>query len=80
MAASPRFKVHSPRGEYIASCKYLEDAAALVAAYGDGARIIDRRWRVLCWLEGQETQPAAESFDWVRITGESRIKERSDRQ
>ncbi len=31
MAASPQFKVYTADGEYIAACKYCEDAAAIVA-------------------------------------------------
>lgn len=38
MAASPDFKVYH-RNEYRAACKYVEDAAALVAVLGDGAQI-----------------------------------------
>lgn len=39
MANSPRYKVFNPSGEYVASVKYLEDGAAIVAAYGAGAEL-----------------------------------------
>ena len=69
MAASPPYKVFNPQGEYVASCKYGEDAAAVVSCYGDGAKIRhrDRMGRVL-WHEGAESFPAAESYDMVAAT------------
>ena len=39
MAASPKYKVYTPRNEYVASCKYASDAAAILACYGEGATI-----------------------------------------
>lgn len=65
MASSPPFKVYSAHGEYVASVKYLEDAAALIAScYTEGATI---RWghSTILWTEGKESQPAAESYDFV---------------
>jgi hypothetical protein len=41
MAGAPRFKVYSDKGEYVASCKHLEDAAAVVSLYLTGATIRD---------------------------------------
>lgn len=64
MAASPRWKVYSADIEYRAACKYVEDAAALVAMLGDGATIRAGHRRIV-WTEGQEAQPAAESYDFV---------------
>jgi hypothetical protein len=63
MAGSPRWKVYV-RGKYVASCKYLEDAAAIVALNGDGTEIRDDHGPVL-WREGQEDFPASESYDGV---------------
>lgn len=74
MAASPRFKVHNPQGEYIASCKHGEDAAALVALYGDGAKIKDSHTGIVVWKEGAEAFPAGESYDGVCNT----MAERAD--
>jgi len=66
MAATPRLKVHNPSGEYIASCKHYEDAACLVASYGDGAFVkhadLSRRNDVI-WREGAERIAAGESYD-----------------
>lgn len=64
MAASPNYKVYSPAGEYEASCKHVESAAALVAFLGDGATIRYLHKRTV-WTEGKEAQPAAESYDYV---------------
>lgn len=61
MAASPPLKVFNPQGEYIASCKMYEDAAALAGNYGDGAKI--KYGTILVWHEGHEAISAAESYD-----------------
>lgn len=37
MAGSPRFKVYSASGEYVASCKYPDIAAAVVSLLGAGS-------------------------------------------
>jgi len=79
MAASPRFKVHNPQGDYVASCKFLEDAAALVANYGDGARIRDALTGTLCWHEGREDFPAGDSLDGVREKAFERIHAKLDK-
>lgn len=74
MAASPRYKVFNPEGEYVASCKHIEDAAALVANYGNGATIRDGHSpKNAVWTEGKESQPAAESYDFVLVTVLSRL-------
>lgn len=64
MAASPSWKVYSKDGEYLASFKYPEHAAALVAALGvDGSTI---RWGhvLTVWTEGVDGH-AGESYDAV---------------
>lgn len=63
MAASPRWKVYS-QNLYIASCHYIEDAAALVALHGQGTTIRDGHRRIV-WTEGEESLPASESYDHV---------------
>ena len=75
MAASPRFKVYNPQGEYIASCKHIVDAAAIVSIYGDGARIKDGG-RIV-WAEGREEFSAGESYDQVAEVVWERIRERN---
>ena len=65
MSAAPILKVYTAAGLYIASCKYPEDAAALVALHGDGATIrIGHRRRDAAWVEGV-TGRAGESYDRV---------------
>ena len=64
MAASPYWKVYSPAKEYVASCKYPSDAAALVAAYGEGATIrIGHRVKDIVFTEGEDGVWASESYD-----------------
>jgi hypothetical protein len=63
MARSPIFKVYSAEGEYLASAKYAEDAAAVVGLRGEGATI--RRGHTTgntVWTEGVDGL-ASESFD-----------------
>lgn len=72
MASSPTWKVYSVDGEYVASCKYVEDAAALLSAcYGIGATIRYGHSKKV-WIEGTERQPASESYDFVAATVHAR--------
>ena len=75
MSASPEFKVYSPTGEYVASCKHPEDAAAIISSYGRGATIRYRHRRLL-WEEGKEIIPAGESYDRVNEIVTARLKAR----
>jgi len=61
MPTSPRWKVYTASGEYIAACKHAQDAARLVARYGDDARIRFLHGRAV-WIEGREAAAAAESY------------------
>lgn len=63
MAATPRWKVYNRDGEYIAACKYPEDAAVLVAVQGDGATI-RLGHRVVVFEQGADGD-AGESYDQV---------------
>lgn len=74
MAASPQFKVYNPAGEYVAACKHGEDAAAIVAGYGEGATIRFGHSRVL-WREGAESFPAGESYDGVAEAIAERVRD-----
>lgn len=77
MAASPKYKVFNPSGEYIASCKHASDAAALVVLYGNGAEIRTEHARsATVWREGTEPQSASESYDFVADTIAQREDER----
>ena len=66
MAASPRWKVYSAEGEYRAACRYIEDAAALVAALGQRGTTIrlGHRASATVWTDGVDGE-AAESYDAV---------------
>jgi len=66
MAGSPLLKVYSATGEYVAACRYAEDAAAIVALRGEGTTIrLGHTKRQTVWTEGQEAQAAGESYDFV---------------
>ena len=66
MAATPRWKVYTAGGEYVASCRYPTDAAVLVSAYSTGATIRDgHRVKDIVWNEGKEEFAAGESWDTV---------------
>lgn len=78
MAASPRFKVYTPDGEYIAACKYSEDAAMLASlGYGKGATIRDGHTkRSIVWTEGVDGD-GSESYDLVAAHITTKLSERS---
>ncbi len=69
MASAPRFKVYR-NGEYVAACKYPEDAAAIAGDHA-GATIRDRHSLVV-WTNGPDGN-AGESYDacaktvWERV-------------
>ncbi len=71
MAATPKFKVYSTDGEYVAACKYAEDAAAVVASYEGGT--IRLGHRKILFTEGAETETAGNSCDGVAQIIHSRI-------
>ncbi len=65
--------VDAPHAEILATCKFPEDAAALVALYGPGARIL-YMGQTSVWVEGNESQDAGESYDHVAETVIDRAK------
>jgi post-segregation antitoxin (ccd killing protein) len=64
MARTPRWKVYSADNEYLASCKYIEDAARLM----DSGMTIRDRHSAIVWREGSEAFSASESYDDVAGT------------
>jgi hypothetical protein len=58
--------------EYIATCKYAVDAAMIIANCQPGSTIRYGHHKIV-WTEGQEDQPAGESFDHVAEVCISRI-------
>jgi hypothetical protein len=73
MAHSPMWKVFNATGKYVASCKYPEDAAAIVATYGDGAEIrFGHRKKDVMWREGEDGF-AGDSYDSVAAVCRSRL-------
>lgn len=79
MAGTPRFKIYNPQGGYVAACKYPEEAAMLTACLGNGTTIRNgHEKRHIVWHEGQETQSASESYDYVaQLVGERMNGKRS---
>jgi hypothetical protein len=65
MAASPKYKVYNPAGEYVACCKHAEDAACLVALYGIGASIRLGHAKVLTLYCEDDQLLASQSYDEV---------------
>jgi len=64
MAATPRWKVYRDN-EYVGSCKYVEDAAALIAMSNCGDIRDGYNARKIVWREGCEAFSAADSYDQV---------------
>lgn len=67
MANTPRFKVYTADGRYVAALKYADDAGAIVSLYGDGATIRDgHSKRAIVWTEGPDGDgDAGNSYDLV---------------
>jgi len=63
MAQTPVLKVYNGQGEYVASCKYLEDAALLVSYHGKGSKVKKGHSGKTLWHEGFEEFDTSESFD-----------------
>lgn len=76
MAASPRWKVYSEDGEYLASTHYVEDAAMIVSGRAGGTIRDGHAKKDIMWEEGTEDQPANESYDFVATVVHERVQER----
>ena len=73
MGATPRWKVYRD-GEYVASCKYVEDAAALIGVSNCGEVRDGDNGRKVVWREGREAFSAADSYDGVAEVVHSRVR------
>jgi len=62
MAASPKYKVYTSAGEYVAACKYAEDAAAVASLYGEGSTVRSGHRKVL-FADGIDGISGGESVD-----------------
>ena len=79
MAASHAWKVYTAAKEYVGSVKYPSDAAALVAAYGDGATIrYGHRVRDIMFTEGEDDVWAGNSYDEAAEIAMTRAKHHSN--
>lgn len=72
MAASPPIKVYR-KGEYVASLKYFEDAAA-VAGMSPGS-VVKWQGEKVIWIEGEEKVDAADSWDRAAAIMSQRVDE-----
>lgn len=67
-------KVYDGNGNFLASCVDSGSAAAVVALAGDGATIRNGHAKKnVIWAEGNEAQPATESYDFVALTIHDRV-------
>ena len=63
MGSTPQFKVFTAANEYVASIKYLSDAAAFVSVLGEGATVRNgHAKKATIWTEGI-TGNAYDSYD-----------------
>jgi len=76
MAQSPQFKVYR-NGEYVAACKYAEDAAAMVSLTPSGE--IKYGHRLVVWREGSEEFSAGNSYDGAAAVMFERIQKENIR-
>lgn len=72
MAATPQWKIYNGT-EYVAACKYAEDAAALVSCLGDAATVRVGH-RKIVWREGHEDRSAGESYDGAALVMHQRAE------
>ncbi len=73
------WKVYDAEGRERARTVYAEDAAALVSLLGEGATIRVGGNAQALWTEGEERQPAGESYDHVRDVVHARRNARGRR-
>jgi len=75
MAASPLWKIFNSSGEYVASCKHAEDAAAIVGNYAGGEIRAGHSKTLTVWREGLEAAgTATESYDTVARVCNERLE------
>lgn len=72
---TPQFKVYRNK-EYIAACRYAEDAAALVSLAGG-----EIRWghSAVVWREGSEAFSAGQSYDGAANIMHNRINDKNNK-
>lgn len=75
MASSPPWKVYSKDGEYVGSLKHPWHAAMLISGMGGGT--IRYGHQHICWAEGFEKIPAAESYYVVTETCQDRLNRKA---
>ena len=78
-----RLKVYSPAGEYIASCRYLDDAAKIVLYRGAGAsvKLGYSKWQTIYTLpKGLALNDSFESIVQEMERGMDRVEVERDRR
>ena len=71
------YLVHDQMDQPIAGSIGPEECAMLVACLGDGYSIVAKNRKV--WREGEESQPASESYDFVADTVFARERQHKSR-
>lgn len=64
MAGSPKYKIYTSRGEYVAACKYAEDAACVVGNQGTGATV-KANGRIVYRTVEMSADGLSDSFDAI---------------
>lgn len=74
MAGSPKLKIYTASGRYVASLKEYEAAAALASFYGNGATVRYGHGGLVLWTEGTDGE-GAESFDGATAVMIERLRQ-----
>ena len=77
--AQSRWKVYSDEGEYLATCKYILDAAAILGAHGIPGYTIRDHDHYVVWTDGDDGV-AGDSFDNVAEVVRLRTVVRPDKR
>ena len=78
MAKSPRWKVYSDDGVYLAGCKHILDAAAILGAHGIPGYTIRDLHRTIVWTDGSDGV-AGDSYDHVVAVVSERTRQQERR-
>jgi len=75
MAASPRYKVYTPHGQYEGCTKHTSTAGCLASLLGEGATVrLGHRKMDTIWTEGEDGY-ASESYDVASDIMQERIEQ-----
>lgn len=75
MAASPKYKIHKPNGEYTASTKGAEEAACLCAFLGKGTKV--KFGGCVIYTEPDDWNDSYDATASAIVAGERKVHEAS---